>query len=128
MSKSQFVSFVPKTLDDNIHSRDINDDVIATQTCNNLCVFTCAVLLHTQFHAFVNKCTILATRDTHVPNYTRLFYMKDMSRTKFLLSQGSCSKQFQTFLNEGVSTNLLNFFSILCFIRVLTHVLRNVKN
>ena len=30
MSKSQFVSFVPKTLDDNIHSRDINDDVIAT--------------------------------------------------------------------------------------------------
>jgi hypothetical protein len=30
MSKSQFVSFVPKTLDNNIHSRDINDDVIAT--------------------------------------------------------------------------------------------------
>jgi hypothetical protein len=30
MSKSQFVSFVPKTLDNNIDSRDINDDVIAT--------------------------------------------------------------------------------------------------
>ena len=30
MSKSQFVSFVRKTLDDNIHSHDINDDVIAT--------------------------------------------------------------------------------------------------
>jgi hypothetical protein len=30
MSKSQFISFVPKTLDNSIHSRDINDDVIAT--------------------------------------------------------------------------------------------------
>jgi hypothetical protein len=30
MSKSQFVSFVPETLDNNIDSRDINDDVIAT--------------------------------------------------------------------------------------------------